>query len=90
MRMIDADALFTNLDGMMAVRPTGYIHGETVADMISDASTVDAIPVEWIQRKIDMLEQNMYSDLPKPAMLAQFIELINLKRLVTDWEAENE
>ena len=37
MRLIDADALFVNLDGMMAVSPTGYIHGDTVADMISDA-----------------------------------------------------
>ena len=45
MRLIDADALFINLDGMMAVSPTGYIHGDTVADMISDAPTVDAVPV---------------------------------------------
>ena len=44
-RYIDADALFINLDGMMAVSPTGYIHGDTVADMISDAPTVDAVPV---------------------------------------------
>ena len=50
MRLIEADALFTNLDGMMAVSPTGYIHGDTVADMISDAPTVDAIPVEWINK----------------------------------------
>ena len=51
MRLIDADALFVNLDGMMAVSPTGYIHGDTVADMISDAPTVDALPVrhgKWI------------------------------------------
>lgn len=51
MRLIDADALFENLDGMMAVSPTGYIHGDTVADMISDAPTVDAVPVrhgKWI------------------------------------------
>lgn len=50
-RYIDADALFINLDGMMAVSPTGYIHGDTVADMISDAPTVDAVPVrhaKWI------------------------------------------
>lgn len=45
MRLIDADALFINLDGMMAVSPTGYIHGDTVADMISDAPTVEAVPV---------------------------------------------
>ena len=50
MRLIDADALFINLDGMMAVSPTGYIHGDTVADMISDAPTVEAIPVEWIEQ----------------------------------------
>ena len=44
-RLIDADALFTDLDGMMAVSPTGYIHGDTVADMIGDQPTVDAVPV---------------------------------------------
>lgn len=44
-RLIDADELFINLDGMMEVSPTGYIHGETVADMISDAPTIDAVPV---------------------------------------------
>ena len=51
MRLIDADAMFENLDGMMAVSPTGYIHGETVADMISDAPTIDAVSVrhgKWI------------------------------------------
>lgn len=46
MRLINADELFINLDGMMAVSPTGYIHGDTVADMISDAPTVDAIPCD--------------------------------------------
>lgn len=50
MRLIDADELFVNLDGMMAVSPTGYIHGDTVADMIKDAPTVDAIPVERIEK----------------------------------------
>jgi hypothetical protein len=43
-RLIDADALFINLDGMMEVSPTGYIHGDTVADMISDAPTIDTEP----------------------------------------------
>ena len=41
MRLIDADELFVNLNGMMAVSPTGYIHGDTVADMISDAPTIE-------------------------------------------------
>ena len=41
MRLIDADALGANLDGMMAVNPTGYIHGDTVADMIGDAPTIE-------------------------------------------------
>lgn len=51
-RPIDADALFINLDGMMAVSPTGYIHGDTVADMISDAPTVDVVPIEFIRSEI--------------------------------------
>lgn len=45
MRLIDADALFVDLDGTLAVSPTGYIHGDTVADMIGDQPTVDAVPV---------------------------------------------
>lgn len=52
MRLVDADALFTDLDGMMAVSPTGYIHGDTVADMIGDQPTVDAVPVEFIKGEI--------------------------------------
>jgi hypothetical protein len=41
MRAIDADALSYNFDGMMAVSPTGYIHGDTIADMIGDAPTIE-------------------------------------------------
>lgn len=55
---------------------------------IKKALAEDAIPVEWIQRKIDMLEQNMDSGLPEDAMFAQLHELVSLKRLVTDWEKE--
>ena len=39
-RLIDGDVLSFNLDGMMAVSPTGYIHGDMVADMIGDAPTI--------------------------------------------------
>ena len=39
-RLIDADVLAFNLDGVIAVSPTGYIHGDMVADMIGDASTI--------------------------------------------------
>lgn len=47
MRLIDADVLFINLDGMMEVSPSGYIHGDAVADMISDAPTIEPEP-QWI------------------------------------------
>ena len=50
MRLIDADALSYNLDGMTAVSPTGYIHGDTVADMIGDAPTIEP-EREWISCK---------------------------------------
>ena len=46
-RLIDADALIDNLNGMIAVSPTGYIHGDTVEDMISDAPTIEPEP-HWI------------------------------------------
>ena len=78
-RMIDADALFINLDGMMAVSPTGYIHGDTVADMISDAPTVDAIPVSWILENKNLARQ----------VGAWQYELF-LETLLKDWEEENE
>ena len=79
-RLIDADALFINLDGMMGVSPTGYIHGDTVADMISDATTVDAIPVEWIKRwsKEPMTEKDM--------KLAEQCEWNILEWLIADWQ----
>ena len=57
MRLIDADELFVNLDGMMAVSPTGYIHGDTVADMIGDAPTVDAIPISFIEGVIELSQK---------------------------------
>ena len=56
MELISRDALFINLDGMMAVSPTGYIHGDTIADMISDAPTIDAEPVrhgKWMPLPYD-------------------------------------
>ena len=55
-RLIDADALLINLDEMMAISPTGFIHGETVADMINDAPTVEAVPFEFIQQWISELD----------------------------------
>lgn len=77
MRLIDADALFINLDGMMAVSPTGYIHGDTLADMISDAPTVDAIPVEWMLNEWDSKE---YADVGYQVM----------RRIIADWAERKE
>ena len=59
MRPIDADALFINLDGMMEVSPTGYIHGDTVADMISDAPTVEVTP-KWTPCSERLPEESDY------------------------------
>lgn len=42
-----------DLDGTIAVSPTGYIHGDTVADMIGDQPAVDAIPIEFIKKYMD-------------------------------------
>ena len=47
MRAIDADVLLYNLEGTMAVSPTGYIHGDTIVDMIGDAPTIEPEP-HWI------------------------------------------
>lgn len=74
-RLIDADALFINLDGMMEVSPTGYIHGDTVADMISDAPTVEAIPVEFIKSEIKE-NKGFYNS--------------NLRRLLDAWAERKE
>lgn len=77
MRLIDADALFINLDGMMAVSPTGYIHGDTVADMISDEPTVDAIPINWMLNDWDSKE---YADVGYQVM----------RRIIADWAEREE
>lgn len=100
-RMIDADALFINLDGMMAVSPTGYIHGDTVADMINDAPTVEAIPVAFIesekQRVNAMVVEEAKAGNIKEAdrlstIMAVMDALISNWRYTTgnDWRAENE
>lgn len=97
MRPIDADELDRKLASLITDDRGGNLTNQQIANneaivdtmiIIHAQQTVEAIPVEWIQRKIDMLEQNMDSDLPKPAMLAQLHELVSLKRLVTDWEKE--
>ena len=54
MRLIDADALLYNLEGTMAVSPTGYIHGDTIVDMIGDAPTIE---LERTGRWIDHAEE---------------------------------
>lgn len=48
MRAIDADALLYNLEGTMAVSPTGYIHGDTIVDMIGDAPTIEPDQLPFI------------------------------------------
>ena len=63
-RYIDADALFIDLDGMMAVSPTGYIHGETVADMISNAPTVDVEPVRHGKWEMKSDPFGWFDDIP--------------------------
>ena len=60
-----------------------------VIALLSTMTAVEAIHVERIQSKIDMLEQNIDSGLSAPAMFAQLHELVSLKRLVTDWEKEH-
>lgn len=61
---------------------------EDIEKALNALPTVEAIPIEWIQSKIDMLEHNMDSDLPASAMLAQLHELASLKRLVAEWRIE--
>ena len=77
MRMIDADELFINLDGIMAVSPTGYIHGDTVADMISDAPTVDAIPVVWIKEWVEEIKDHpAYTEEEKTLCIEEFEDML--------------
>lgn len=89
MRLIDADALFINLDGMMAVSPTGYIHGDTVADMISDAPTVEAIPIEWIKKHIE--NDRLSAEKAKNDKLLRYFKTLEIcaECLLFDWEDEN-
>lgn len=84
MRLIDADAL-----NIRDISPSYWSHVLGVEkEEIDDAPTVNAIPVEWIQEKIDVLERDIGSDLPASVTLAQLHELISLKRLITDWWKE--
>ena len=59
-RLIDADALCANLDGMMAVSPTGYIHGDTIADMIGDAPTIEPERKKGKWEVVDEAEPRRY------------------------------
>ncbi len=47
MRLIDADALYTDL---VKMNDFGELSAKKAIRMVSKAPTVDAVPVEWIER----------------------------------------
>ena len=75
-RLIDADALLINLDGMMAISPTGYIHGETVADMIKDAPTVELTLYGYKIEHLALIARVMQKDGVTPEEAVQIFKSV--------------
>ena len=79
MRLIDADKLKTTaVLGMQLqyVDCTYYYFYEE--DIIANAPTVEAIPVDWIEKKCRELYEHLYLD-----------ESLGVQMLLRDWEKEN-
>ena len=73
MRLIDADKLMESLDPKESV----WV-GLVLSELIANAPTVKAIPVEWLQKKLDKWKDR---DLLGWSLC--------VKLLIEDWEKEN-
>lgn len=88
MRLINADKLQAKHYLQRSEHPTGYEGTQAVYDYkdvlaydIESAETVEAIPIEWLQKKlIEYIYMGKYSSDMTPIVYA----------LVADWRKENE
>ena len=66
-----------DLKVLVAVESKGEIrYGKLVTDLFDDITTVEAIPVEWIEKKLNCCD-NINAE-------------IFVKALIREWEKENE
>lgn len=87
MRLIDADKLLKQLEWLDI---DDFILYEEVKEDIDESPTVEAIPIDWIERWLDRVtgtkdgdDISEYHDLVKGGIL--FINMLE-----RDWEKENE
>lgn len=84
MRLIDADALTKKLN-IFNDRKHGnehFLNGiETAKEIIENEPTIDAIPIEFIQKRIDQLKE-------MNGLIFEY-EQWELERLVRKWREEN-
>ena len=80
MRLIDADKLIASLKPEESV----WV-GLVLAEQVANAETIDAIPIEWIKKKIKEKKERFvgYCDELTPVF-------VMYEQVLSDWEKENE
>ena len=98
MRLIDADALKESIDEHVYLVHHGFNETEYgctqygIHQIIDDAPTIDAIPIEFIQKRIDQLKEinerlfMVNGGYTSPSDYEQW----ELERLIRDWRERND
>jgi hypothetical protein len=75
-RLVDADKQLEWVDCMKPIHGIGLepvVAVETVRDLINGAPTIDAIPVEWLEWRIEHAKRE------------GFVEVVKMFQTVRDW-----
>ena len=61
---------------------------QTIVDKLDDLMTVEAIPVEWINKRLDDLNEYIDEHGENHMVLSKIQEAICLSRLLADWQEQ--
>ena len=96
-RLIDADALKNSIDEHVYLVNHGFNESEYgitqygIHQIIDDAPTIDAVPIEFIEKRIAELKKlNEYEFIANGGYTSPSdYEQWELERLIRDWKEEN-
>jgi hypothetical protein len=86
-RLVDADKQLEWVDCMKPIHGIGLepvVAVETVCDLIKGAPTIDAIPVEWLEK------YTAVGVTPRGDRLTEGKERLIVQRILNDWQKEQE
>lgn len=76
MRLIDADDMFSRYLSLLSKHIAEFKLGDAI-EMLEDAPTIEAIPVEWLNKKIEHYRENCWHE-----------DAEDLEGLINDWRKE--